>query len=146
MKTKKHVLIENYPYIKKIYGDTISVKDLAYTCHICNKSVLWYIDAQIIFSTFSSNTHVIHVESLINENYIPPKILDLDDSLSHLDFYCSTTIVNKTIDLPCLILSNLTVYKIGKRNYYSLYEINVNLKKYSKKFLRRTIWIKIILL
>lgn len=133
MKTKKYTLAQSYPHVKKIYGEIISVKDLANICCTCCKSIIRYIHEKRIFSTFSSNTHVIHVESLINENYTPPKIFNLDESLSHLDLYCGVNTVNKTINLPCLVLSTLKVYKIGKRKYYSLEEINTKLKNYYKK-------------
>lgn len=132
MKTKKHVLSETYPYVKELYGEIISVKDLAEVCRTCGKSIIRYIDEKRIFSTFSSNTHIIHVESLINQNYTPPKISDLDKSLSHLDLYCGVNLVNKTINLPCSIVITLKIYRIGIRSYYSLEEINTKLKNYYK--------------
>ncbi|MCQ8212109.1 hypothetical protein NON08_06170 [Cetobacterium somerae] len=132
MKTKKYALIENYPYVKEIYGEIISVKDLAYICRTCEKSILRYIIDKTIFSTFSSNTHIIHVESLINKKYIPPQIPDLDESLRHLELYCGVNRVNKTINLPWCVIKQLKIHKIGSNYYYSLEELNKKLKNYYK--------------
>lgn len=132
MKTKKHVLAENYPYVKKVYGEIISVKDLADICGTCGKSIIRYIDDKVIFSTFSSNTHIIHVESLINENYIPPQIADLDESLIHLDLYCGVNHVNKTVNLPWCVIKQLKIHRVGVNYYYSLEELNQKLKNYYK--------------
>lgn len=129
MKNKRNILIEKYNLIKEKYGKIISVRDLSIICCICIKTIIRYLNDNTIFSTFSSNTHIIHVESLNNKNYIPPSIDSFHKILSNLDLYCEVNKAQRTIPLPGWFINSLKVYKIGKKCFYSIEEINFYLNK-----------------
>lgn len=86
IKTKKYPLSKFHSKIKKKYHYVITIKTLAQICKISVKTIRRYLKRNYIYSTFTNNTHLIHVDSLIL-NFIPPSEKNILKSFSNFGFY-----------------------------------------------------------
>ena len=64
----------------------IAIKTLAQICKISVKTIRRYLKRNYIYSTFTNNTHLIHVDSLIL-NFIPSSEKNILESFSNFGFY-----------------------------------------------------------
>lgn len=86
IKTKRYPLSKFHSKIKKKYRYVITIKVLAQICKVSVKTIRRYLRRNYIYSTFTSNTHLIHVDSLIL-NFIPPSEKNILKSFSNFGFY-----------------------------------------------------------
>ena len=86
IKTKKCPLSKFHSKIKKKYHYVITINILSKICKISVKTIRRYLKRNYIYSTFTNNTHLIHVDSLIL-NFIPPSEKNILKSFSNFGFY-----------------------------------------------------------
>lgn len=86
IKTKRYPLSKFHSKIKKKYHYVITIKILSQICKVSVKTIRRYLKRNYIYSTFTNNTHLIHVDSLIL-NFVPPSEKNLLKSFSTFGFY-----------------------------------------------------------
>lgn len=122
IKTKKYPLSKFHSKIKKKYRYVITIKTLAQICKISVKTIRRYLKRNYIYSTFTNNTHLIHVDSLIL-NFIPPSEKNILKSFSNFGFYPEFTLFQK--------LSKYSFYKdLNNKLFLMKSSIKVGLKKF----------------
>ncbi len=86
IKTKRYPLSKFHSKIKKKYHYVITIKILSQICKVSVKTIRRYLKRNYIYSTFTNNTHLIHVDSLIL-NFVPPSEKNILKSFSNFGFY-----------------------------------------------------------
>lgn len=119
---KKYPLSKFHYKIKKIFKYVIPIKKLSIISNLSIKTIRRYLKKQFIYSTFSSNTHLIHVDSLIL-NFIPPCEKTLLKNYSKFGFYPEYNFFTHNI---------LSSFWLNKENFIALEKclINIGLKKF----------------
>lgn len=84
--SKRYPFLKFYNKIKKRYKYVIPIKNLSVISNVSIKTIRRYLKRNCIYSTFTSNTHLIHVDSLIL-NFTPPCEKNLLKSFSTFGFY-----------------------------------------------------------
>lgn len=120
--TKKYPLSKFHYEIKKVYKYVIPIKKLSIICNLSIKTIRRYLKKKLIYSTFSSNTHLIHVDSLIL-NFIPPCEKTLLKKFSIFGFYPEYNFFKHNI---------LSAFWLNKNNFIALNKslISIGLKKF----------------
>lgn len=83
---KRYPLSKFHSKIKKKFKYVITIKDLSTICNISTKTIRRYLKRNYIYSTYTNNTHLIHVDSLIL-NFIPPCEKNILKNFSNFGFY-----------------------------------------------------------
>ena len=119
---KKYPLSKFHCKIKKIYKYVIPIKTLSVISNLSIKTIRRYLKKKLIHSTFSSNTHLIHVDSLIL-NFIPPCEKTLLKNYSTFGFYP---------EYNFFIHNILGAFWLNKQNFIALDKsvISIGLKKF----------------
>lgn len=119
---KKYPLSKYHCKIKKIYKYVIPIKTLSVISNLSVKTIRRYLKKKFIHSTFSSNTHLIHVDSLIL-NFIPPCEKTLLKNYSTFGFYP---------EYNFFIHNILSAFWLNKKNFIALDKsvISIGLKKF----------------
>ncbi|MHA5065634.1 MerR family transcriptional regulator [Cetobacterium somerae] len=86
IKAKRYPLSKFHSKIKKKYHYVITIKLLSQICKVSVKTIRRYLKRNYIYSTFTNNTHLIHVDSLIL-NFVPPSEKNILKSFSNFGFY-----------------------------------------------------------
>lgn len=123
MKIIKKCPLSKFHYkIKKIYKYVIPIKKLSIISNLSIKTIRRYLKRKFIYSTFSSNTHLIHVDSLIL-NFIPPCEKTLLKNYSTFGFYP---------EYNFFIHNILSTFWLHKENFTALKKsvISIGLKKF----------------
>lgn len=124
IKYKKHPLINFYKKVKRKYNDVISIKDLAAICYVSTKTIRRYIKKLFLYTTFSNNTHLIHIDSLTFNFTIPCEKTILKNYSNfglypeYNHFLANIKIENFHSDFHSILKQSLI--KIGRKKFISM--------------------------